>query len=48
LPIGMAIGRLPYTQERELQRPFLFRPLMVSVPEPTDDEIADRLGRIPG
>ena len=46
LPIGMAIGRLPYTQERELQRPFLFRPLMVSVPEPTDEEIADRLGRI--
>jgi hypothetical protein len=46
LPIGMVIGRLPYTSDRELQRPFLFRPLMVNVPEPTDEEIVSRLGRI--
>jgi hypothetical protein len=46
LPIGMIIGRLPYTSDRELQRPFLFRPLMLNVPEPTDEEIACRLGRI--
>ena len=46
LPIGMIIGRLPYTTNRELQRPFLFRPLMVNVPEPTDDEIVRKLGRI--
>lgn len=46
IPIGMAIGRFPYTQNRAMQRPFLFRPLMLDVPEPTDTEIADRLGRI--
>jgi hypothetical protein len=46
LPIGMLIGRLPYTSNRELQRPFLFRPLMVNAPEPTDEEIVSRLGRI--
>jgi hypothetical protein len=46
IPIGMAIGRFPYTTRRELQRPVLFRPLILDVPEPTDDEIADRLGRI--
>jgi hypothetical protein len=46
LPIGMIIGRLPYTTDRELQRPFLFRPLMVNVPEPTDEEIVSKLGRI--
>lgn len=46
LPIGMVIGRLPYTTSRELQRPFLFRPLMVNVPEPTDDEIVQKLGKI--
>ncbi len=45
LPIGMLIGRLPYTTSRELQRPFLFRPLMLNAPEPTDEEIAARLGR---
>ncbi|MGB8211979.1 MAG: serine-rich protein [Anaerolineales bacterium] len=44
--IGMAIGRFPYTPDRRLQRSILFRPLMLDVPEPTDDEIAARLGRI--
>jgi hypothetical protein len=46
IPIGMAIGRFPYTTRREMQRPFLFRPLMLDVPEPTDDEIERTLGRI--
>jgi hypothetical protein len=46
MPIGMAIGRFPYTTRREMQRPFLFRPLMLNVSEPTDDEIEARLGRI--
>ena len=46
IPIGMAIGRFPYTTKREMQRPFLFRPLMLDVPEPTDEEIEQRLGRI--
>jgi hypothetical protein len=45
LPIGMAIGRLPYTARRELQRPFLFHPLMIRDPEPTDEDIELRLGR---
>lgn len=46
IPIGMAIGRFPYTSRRENQRPFLFRPLMLDVSEPTDDEISHKLGRI--
>ena len=46
LRIGMCIGRLPYTFEREEQLPFLFQPLMLNVPEPSDEEIAARLGRI--
>lgn len=46
IPIGMAIGRFPYTTERKFQRPILFRPLILDVPEPTDAEIEARLGRI--
>jgi len=46
IPIGMAIGRFPYTTSREKQRPILFRPLMLDVPEPSDEEITARLGRI--
>ena len=46
MPIGMAVGRFPYTMRREMQRPFLFKPLMLDVPEPTDDDIAKTLGRI--
>jgi hypothetical protein len=46
IPIGMAIGRFPYTTRRELQRPFLFRPLMLDVPEPSDADIVRMLGEI--
>ncbi len=46
MPIGMAIGRFPYTTRREMQRPILFKPLMLDVPEPTDAEIEAILGRI--
>ena len=46
IPVGMAIGRFPYTDRRENQRPFLFRPLMLDVKEPNDEEIAAALGRI--
>ncbi len=46
MPIGMAIGRFPYTTHRENQRPILFRPLMLDVPEPSDEEIAQKLGRL--
>lgn len=46
IPIGMAIGRFPYTTRRELQRPILFRPLMLDVPEPTDAQIARVLGSV--
>jgi hypothetical protein len=46
IPIGMAIGRFPYTSQRESQRPILFRPLMLDVPEPTDAEIGQKLGAI--
>jgi len=46
IPIGMAIARFPYTTRRELQRPVLFRPLMLDVPEPSDEDIVRSLGRI--
>jgi hypothetical protein len=46
IPIGMTIGRFPYTQDRTKQRPFLFRPLMLDVPEPADAEIEEKLGGI--
>ena len=46
MPIGMAIGRFPYTTRRELQRPILFKPLLLDVTEPTDAEIENILGRI--
>jgi len=46
VPIGMAIGRFPYTSRREFQRPILFKPLMLDAPEPSDAEIEARLGRI--
>lgn len=46
MPIGMALGRFPYTTRREMQRPILFKPLMLDVPEPTDAEIENILGRI--
>jgi hypothetical protein len=42
----MAIGRFPYTTRREMQRPILFKPLMLDVSEPTDAEIEAVLGRI--
>jgi hypothetical protein len=43
IPIGMAIGRFPYTTTRELQRAFLFRPLLLDVREPSDAEIGQKL-----
>ncbi len=46
LPIGMALGRFPYTAHREDQRPFLFRPYLLDVPEPSDREIEHKLGSI--
>ena len=46
IAVGMAVGRFPYTMRREMQRPFLFRPLMLDVLEPTDEDIARTLGRI--
>ena len=44
--IGMVIGRFPYTRRREQQLPFLFQPLMLEVPEPSDAEIEHKLGRV--
>jgi hypothetical protein len=46
LQIGMCIGRFPYTFEREQQLPFLFQPQIVNVSEPSDADIAEKLGRI--
>lgn len=46
IPIGLAIGRFPYTSVRELQRAILFRPFLLDVREPTDAEIEQKLGSI--
>ena len=46
LPIGWSLGRLPYTTKRQLQRVFLFQPLMLTAQEPTDADIERILGRI--
>ena len=46
MSVGMAIGRFPYVESRKFQRPVLLRPLMLDVPEPTDDEISAKLGKI--
>lgn len=46
LKIGQVIGRFPYAHSREMLLPFLFRPLILNVPEPNDEEISAKLGRI--
>jgi hypothetical protein len=46
MPIGMALGRFPYSMHREDQRPFLFRPYLLQLPEPNEDEIVAELGEI--
>jgi hypothetical protein len=46
MAIGQVIGRLPYSCDRRMSRPFLFNPLIVNVPEPDDQEIEEKLGRI--
>ncbi|MDR7574328.1 MAG: serine-rich protein [Armatimonadota bacterium] len=44
LPVGTALVRLGYAPEMRELEPMLVRPLMLSVPEPTDEEIRARLG----
>jgi len=46
MSIGMAIGRFPYTTSRKLPAPDPVPSADAGSPEPTDDEIAARLGRI--
>lgn len=44
LAVGQAVCRLGYSPEMADLEPMLIRPLMLQVPEPTDEEIAARLG----
>jgi hypothetical protein len=46
LPIGQSVARLGYSFEMAEQEPILFRPLMLAVPEPSDDEIREALGSL--
>ena len=46
LSVAMMLGRLSYDFDRRMTQPFLFRPLLLDVPEPIDDEIAQKLGRV--
>jgi hypothetical protein len=46
LPIAQAVARLGYTFEMAEQEPVLFRPLMLEVPEPSDEEIGITLGAV--
>jgi hypothetical protein len=43
LPVGTALVRLGYAADIAELEPMLVRPLMLAVPEPTDDEILKRL-----
>ena len=38
--IGQVMGRFPYSMDRLDQAPFVFQPLILDVPEPSDAEIA--------
>jgi len=42
--IGQVMGRFPYSMDRFDQAPIVFQPLILDVPEPTDEEIARRFG----
>jgi hypothetical protein len=44
LPIGQSVARLGYSFEIAEQEPILFRPLMLKMPEPSDEEIGELLG----
>jgi hypothetical protein len=46
LPISQSVARLGYSFEMAEQEPILFRPLMLSVPEPSDEEIREALGSL--
>ncbi len=42
--IGQVMGRFPYSMDRFDQAPIVFQPLILDVPEPSDEEIARRFG----
>ncbi|HEY57623.1 MAG TPA: ATP-binding protein [Anaerolineae bacterium] len=46
LSVAMMLGRFAYDFDRRETQTFLFRPLLLDVPEPNDDELAEKLGRI--
>ncbi len=46
LPIAQAVARLGYSFDMAEQEPVLFRPLMLEVPEPSDEEIGVTLGEV--
>ena len=46
LSVAMMLGRFAYDFERRTTQTFLFRPLLLDVPEPDDEEIALKLGRL--
>ena len=46
LPIGQSVARLGSSFEMSEQEPILFRPLMLEVPEPSDEEIRIELGSL--
>jgi hypothetical protein len=42
LAIGMMVARFPYSQDRADQMPFLFRPSLLHLEEPTDEQIKEQ------
>jgi hypothetical protein len=46
VPVGRAVVKLGYSDRREELEPCYVQPLMLQVPEPSDEEIAARLGAI--
>ena len=46
IPVARAVVKLGYAFDRAELEPVYVRPLLLDVPEPADEEIANRLGRI--
>jgi hypothetical protein len=45
IAVGQFVGSFGYSRDLADVEPVLFQPLLLNLPEPTDEEIADRLGK---
>lgn len=45
IAVGQFVGRFGYSRDLADMEPVLFQPLLLNLPEPTDEEIVERLGK---